>query len=92
MPSQDTIYTEMLFAIGQGAGGAALEEGAASYLEHRGYAWIVTSQPGRGTPQDSWSTIGDGILDRCLIVGRGTGPERNGKTRPYGAPGEFRTN
>lgn len=69
MPSQDTIYTEMLFAIGQGAGGAALEEGAASYLEHHGYAWIVTSQPGRGTPQDSWSTIGGGILDRCREIG-----------------------
>lgn len=69
MPSQDTIYGEMLFAIGQGAGGASLEAGAASYLEIHGYAWIVTSQPGRGTPQDSWSTIGSGILDRCRDIG-----------------------
>lgn len=69
MPSQDTIYGEMLFAIGQGAGGASLEEAAASYLENHGYAWIVTSQPGRGTPQDSWSTIGGGILDRCREIG-----------------------
>lgn len=69
MPSQETLYGEMLFAIGQGAGGASLEEGAAAYLEEHGYAWIVTPQPGRGTPQDSWSTIGSGILDRCREIG-----------------------
>lgn len=69
MPSQDTIYGEMVFAIGQGAGGASLEEAAATYLENHGYAWIVTSQPGRGTPQDAWSTIGGDILDRCRDIG-----------------------
>jgi hypothetical protein len=69
MPSQDTIFGEMLFAIGQGAGGASLEEGAAAYLVNHGYAWIVTSQPGRGTPQNSWGTISGGILDRCRDIG-----------------------
>ncbi len=69
MPSQETIYGEMLFAIGQGAGGVSLDGGAASYLEDRGYAWIVTAQPGRGTPQDSWGVIGGGILDRCRAIG-----------------------
>ncbi len=69
MPSQETIYGEMLFAIGQGAGGASLDQAAAEYLEGHGYAWIVTSQPGRGTPQDSWGTIGSGILDSCRAIG-----------------------
>jgi hypothetical protein len=69
MPSQVTIYGEMLFAAGQGAGGASLDQAAAAYLENHGYAWIVTSQPGRGTPQNSWSTIGGGILDRCRDIG-----------------------
>ncbi len=69
MPSQNTIYGEMLFAIGQGAGGASLDEGAAAYLENHGYAWIVTSQPVRGTPESSWGTIGGGILDRCREIG-----------------------
>ena len=69
MPSQDTIYGEMLFAIGQGAGGASLDPTAAAYLEDHGYAWIVTSQPGRGAPQDSWTTISGGILDCCRSIG-----------------------
>ncbi|HXU33256.1 MAG TPA: hypothetical protein VN851_22030 [Thermoanaerobaculia bacterium] len=69
MPSQATIYGEMLFAIGQGAGGVSLEPAAAAYLENHGYAWIVTSQPGRGTPQDSWSTISGGILNCCRAIG-----------------------
>ncbi len=69
MPSQGTIYAEMLFAVGQGAGGVSLDGGAASYLEDRGYAWIVTAQPGRGTPQDSWGVIGGDILDRCRAIG-----------------------
>jgi hypothetical protein len=69
MPSQNTIYGELVFAIGQGAGGAPLDEAAAAYLEDHGYAWIVTSQPGRGTPQNAWSTIGSDILDRCRDIG-----------------------
>ncbi len=69
MASQETIYGLIVFAIGQGAGGATLEESAAAYLADRGYAWIVTAQPGRGAPQASWNVIGAGILDRCRAIG-----------------------
>ncbi len=33
MPSQGTIYAEMLFAVGQGAGGVSPDGGAASSLK-----------------------------------------------------------
>ncbi|HEV7669485.1 MAG TPA: hypothetical protein VGS22_13250 [Thermoanaerobaculia bacterium] len=69
MPSQETIFGEMVFAVRQGADGIPLDASADAYLEGHGYAWIVTSQPGRGTPQDSWSTIGSDILDCCRAIG-----------------------
>jgi hypothetical protein len=69
MPSQEIIYGEMLSAVCQGADGKLLDASAEAYLEGHAYAWIVTSQPGRGTPQDSWSTIGSDILDRCRAIG-----------------------
>ncbi|HXU46043.1 MAG TPA: hypothetical protein VN783_10995 [Thermoanaerobaculia bacterium] len=70
MPSQLTIFSLMLFAAGQGAGEATLSDEAAAYLHDRYYAWIVTEQPGRGSPLTAWAVIGTEVLACAFAVGQ----------------------
>jgi hypothetical protein len=67
---KETLWGQMLLAVGRGAGEVRLSDAAVAWLYDRYHPWLDQKSENGDTPQEVWEERGQKFLGRFTSIGR----------------------